>query len=135
VRVKVLHKVFAAVNVALGILHIIFGFTEPVAKGSPHLAEGTFFLGISVLFFGAATGFMLGSRWAVVLTSAPLALLSLMFAFLIAGGGWIWGPSYTVQMYVFILASLLIAAIEIAGIISIIKSKRAPAAGTDPANS
>jgi NADH:ubiquinone oxidoreductase subunit K len=121
-------RTFAAVNVVLGILHFIFGFVEPVARGTIHVNESYFFLVIAALFFGVATGFFLGSRWIVILTSVPLLLLGLMFAFLIAGGGWIWAPPRAGQMYLFIIASLVVVAFEIAGIMAIVRFTKKPGA-------
>ena len=123
-------RVFAAVNLLLGILHFIVGFAEPVSRGTTHMSESYYFLVIAALFVGVAMGFLLGSRWAVILTSVPLLLLGVMFAFLIAGGGWIWGPARIAQTYTFILASLLIAAFEVAGIISIIRFTKKPGGDT-----
>jgi len=123
-------RVYAAGNFLLGILHFIIGFAEPVSRGTTHMSESYYFLVIAGLFFGVATGFLLGSRWVVVLTSVPLLLLGVMFAFLITGGGWIWGPARIAQTYTFILASLLIVAFEVAGIISIIRLTRKPGGDT-----
>jgi NADH:ubiquinone oxidoreductase subunit K len=130
VNARTSQRVYGAVNLLLGILHFIVGFAEPVSRGTTHMSESYYFLVIAALFFGVATGFLLGSRWTVILTSVPLLLLGVMFAFLIAGGGWIWGPPRIAQTYAFILASLLIAAFEVAGIISIIRLTTKPGSDT-----
>jgi len=125
-------KAFAAANAGLGLLHIFFGLAEPVYTRIGN--EGYFFLCIALLFFVAATGFVLKNRWVALVAVIPIVLLSCMFAFLIAGGGWIWGPPRTYQMYLFITSSILVAVLEVVGILTIFRYSKKERAGANPAS-
>jgi NADH:ubiquinone oxidoreductase subunit K len=125
-------KVFAVANAGLGLLHIFSGFANPAFSGLS--SEGSLFMVLALLFFAAATGFVLRNRLIVLLASIPVVLVSGMFTFLIVGGAWIWGPSRADQMYLFIVVSVIIAVLEIVGILSILRYSKRERAEANPAD-
>jgi NADH:ubiquinone oxidoreductase subunit K len=124
--------VFAAANAGLGLLHIFFSFANPAFSGLS--SEGFLFMILALLFFAAATGFMFRNRLIVLLASIPVVLISGTFSFLIVGGAWIWGHSRADQMYLFIAVSVIIAVLEIVGILSILRYSKRERAEATPAD-
>lgn len=125
-------KVYAAANAGLGLVHILFGLANPAFTGSS--SEGAFFLILALLFFAIATGFVLGNRLIVLWASIPVILVGAIFAFLIVGGAWIWGHSHADRMYLFIVVSVLIAALEIVGILTIWRYSKRERAEAKPSD-
>lgn len=109
---RLIQRLLAGINFGLGVIHLLFGFAEPVAEGRGIPNEGYFFLVISALYFSVGIGLLRWNKWLITFTALPLAVLAVAFTFLIAGGGWIWGPPREAQTYVFVIFSVIVAVFE-----------------------
>lgn len=113
-------KVYALINFGLGAL-CLWALVQALSEGKGLLGGSGVFLALGLLFFIGSAGFVLRSRWVVILAVLPLLLFLGAFTTAIAVGGWIWGPGQTGAVYSLILFGTVLFLFEFSGIFVIRK--------------
>ncbi len=119
-RVSVILTVYAVINFGLG-LAALWAFVFSLSEGKGLMDGSGVFLAVGLLFFSGCAGFIVRSRWVVILAALPLLFFLGAFTTAIAIGGWIWGPGQAGTVYTLILFGTALFGFELSGIFVIRK--------------
>jgi hypothetical protein len=117
---SIISKIYGLMNFGLGVL-CLWALVQALSEGKGLLESSGVFLASGLLFFTGCSGFVIGSRWLVILAALPLLLLLGAFTTAIAVGGWIWGPGQAGTAYSLILLGTALFGFELSGIFFIRK--------------